>query len=216
MLETYVIPTMDKMGFDLNTTWFQQDGAPWHRTKRVIDFLKSVFAHRIYSLGTNYIWPPRSQDLTPLDFFFWDYMKMKLNFKHSRREMVFQKNFRQILAREMTLIPPEHLRWAIDQVPTRLEYCMEVDGKRFSHLLHPERYDWVEKDQVPGHSPPQKSEKKAHESDKTDPSSPTFPTWPTVKLPVPGEVVSPAAPSPITRNVTAAMHTETNNDNNKS
>lgn len=141
MLENYMLPELQKKGYNLKELWFQQDGAPWHRSERVLDFLKSVFDYRIISLGTNFIWPPRSQDLTPMDYFFWDYMKVKLDFKHSKYDLCFQQSFREILTREVNTASVSALQGAIYQLPERLEMCLNENGDRFVHLLYPERYE---------------------------------------------------------------------------
>lgn len=141
MLENYMLPELQKKGYNLKELWFQQDGAPWHRSERVLDFLKSVFDYRIISLGTTFIWPPRSQDLTPMDYFFWDYMKVKLDFKHSKYDLCFQQSFREILTREVNTASVNALQGAIYQLPERLEMCLNENGDRFVHLLYPERFE---------------------------------------------------------------------------
>lgn len=141
MLETFLLPQLETKGYNLKELWFQQDGAPWHRSKPVTDFLASVFDYRVISLGTKFIWPPRSQDLTPMDYFFWDYMKIKLNFKHSKYDLCFQESFRDILTREVSSASIAALQGAIYQLPERLEMCLNENGGRFVHLLYPERYE---------------------------------------------------------------------------
>ena len=54
---------------------FQQDGAPAHNTRAVVNFLNNRFSN--CWIGTNGLvrWPPRSPGLTPCDFFLWRYIK---------------------------------------------------------------------------------------------------------------------------------------------
>jgi hypothetical protein len=49
---------------------FQQDGAPPHFHKEVTDFLNRNFSENWIDRAERIIWPPRSPDLTPLDFSF--------------------------------------------------------------------------------------------------------------------------------------------------
>jgi len=56
---------------DTDDIWFQQDGAPCHTTNATIDLLRTVFENRIISRNVDVNWPPRSCDLTPLDYFLW-------------------------------------------------------------------------------------------------------------------------------------------------
>ena len=52
----------------LRGLWWAQDGAP--------DRLNEVFGeNRVIALQHNVEWPPRSPDLTPCDFFLWEYLK---------------------------------------------------------------------------------------------------------------------------------------------
>ncbi|GFY24667.1 putative transposable element [Trichonephila clavipes] len=55
--------------------WFQQDGATCHTARATIDLLKDTFGDRLISRFGPVNWPPRSCDLTPLDYFLWDYVK---------------------------------------------------------------------------------------------------------------------------------------------
>ena len=55
--------------------YFQQDGATWHTSGETIGLLREKFPGRVISRNGDYNWPPRSCDLTPLDFFLWDYVK---------------------------------------------------------------------------------------------------------------------------------------------
>jgi hypothetical protein len=52
--------------------WFQQDGATCHTTHATMGMLEELFGPRIISKG---LWPPRSPDLMPLDFYLWGFLK---------------------------------------------------------------------------------------------------------------------------------------------
>ncbi|GFT81170.1 uncharacterized protein TNCV_3882741 [Trichonephila clavipes] len=56
--------------------WFQQDGATCHTARATIDLLKDTFGDRLISRFGPVNWPPRSCDLTPLDYFLWGYVKV--------------------------------------------------------------------------------------------------------------------------------------------
>lgn len=55
--------------------WFQHDGAPPHFALNVRQYLNNVFPNCWIGRGGPIQWPPRSPDLTPMDFFFWGEMK---------------------------------------------------------------------------------------------------------------------------------------------
>ncbi|GBL96142.1 hypothetical protein AVEN_104363-1 [Araneus ventricosus] len=54
---------------------FQQDGAPPHYGKIVREPLYTTFPQRWIGRGAVMAWPPRSPDLTPLDFYLWGNVK---------------------------------------------------------------------------------------------------------------------------------------------
>ena len=53
---------------------WQQDGAPYHRGINITQFLNEHYTRWIGVNGT-FLWPARSPDLTPLDFFLWGTLK---------------------------------------------------------------------------------------------------------------------------------------------
>ncbi|GFW43843.1 putative DD41D transposase [Trichonephila clavipes] len=54
---------------------FQKDGATCHTARATIDVLKDTFGDRLISRFGPVNWPPRSCDLTPLDYFLCGYVK---------------------------------------------------------------------------------------------------------------------------------------------
>ena len=73
MLKDYLWPELDEL--DINDMWFQPDGATSHTARVTIDLLKGKFGERVISRNGPVKWPPRSCDLTPLDFFLWGLIK---------------------------------------------------------------------------------------------------------------------------------------------
>lgn len=60
---------------DLQNMWLQHDGAPAHFGQIVRDFLNQNYNQQWIGRGGPVSWPPRSPDLTPLDFYVWGRMK---------------------------------------------------------------------------------------------------------------------------------------------
>lgn len=58
--------------------WFQQDGATSHTARDTLTMLREQFRGRILSRNGDQNWPPRSCDLTPLDFFLWGHIKARV------------------------------------------------------------------------------------------------------------------------------------------
>ena len=57
--------------------WFQQDGATCHTAEATLDVLRPVFKVRLSSRRADVVWPPRSCNLTPLDYYLWGALKDK-------------------------------------------------------------------------------------------------------------------------------------------
>ncbi|GFT60046.1 hypothetical protein TNCV_2687251 [Trichonephila clavipes] len=67
MITNFFIPELNN--HDVQELWFQQDGATCHTARATIDLLKDTFGDRLISRFEPVNWPPRSCDLTPLDYF---------------------------------------------------------------------------------------------------------------------------------------------------
>ena len=67
----------------MDDIWFQQDGVTCHTANVTIDLLHSIFENRIISRNSDVNCPPRSCDLTPLNYFLWGAVKDKVHANHS-------------------------------------------------------------------------------------------------------------------------------------
>lgn len=67
-------------------TWYQHDGAPPHVAVQVRQRLNQIFGRQWIGRFADNPWPPRSPDLTPLDYFFWGWVKQLVFKKESRTE----------------------------------------------------------------------------------------------------------------------------------
>jgi hypothetical protein len=66
-VKKFLMPVLEEE--DSNDMLFQQDRAPPHFHKEVTDFVNHKFPEKWIGRGGPISWPPRSPDLTPLDFF---------------------------------------------------------------------------------------------------------------------------------------------------
>ncbi|XP_011860094.1 PREDICTED: uncharacterized protein LOC105557457 [Vollenhovia emeryi] len=79
LLNDNIIPAIQAIvGDAFENVWFQQDGAQVHFTLIVRNVLNNVFPDRWIGRRGTIEWPPRSPDLSPLDFFYWGYLKSKV------------------------------------------------------------------------------------------------------------------------------------------
>ncbi|GFV70119.1 uncharacterized protein TNCV_597131 [Trichonephila clavipes] len=72
MITNFFVPELNN--HDVQELWFQQNGATCHTARATIDLLKDTFGDHLISRFGPVSWPPRSCDLTPLDYFLWDYV----------------------------------------------------------------------------------------------------------------------------------------------
>ncbi|GFU42423.1 uncharacterized protein TNCV_4555571 [Trichonephila clavipes] len=73
MITNFFIPELNN--HDVQELRFQQYGATCQTARATIDLLKDTFGDRLISRFGPVNWPPRSCDLTPLDYFLWGYVK---------------------------------------------------------------------------------------------------------------------------------------------
>ncbi|GFX14661.1 hypothetical protein TNCV_4016591 [Trichonephila clavipes] len=67
MITNFFIPELNN--HDVQELWFQQDGAACHTARATIDLLKDTFGDHLISRFGPVNGPPRSCDLTTLDYF---------------------------------------------------------------------------------------------------------------------------------------------------
>ncbi len=108
--------------------WFQQDGATAHTAESTIAFLKEFFGERLI---TRPLWPPRSPDLTPPDFFLWGFIKDRV-FTRGPDSVEKLKEFITDAIEEIT---PEMLKSVFRNLQRRISVCIAVQGGHIEHML---------------------------------------------------------------------------------
>lgn len=111
--------------------FFQQDGAPPHFLRAVRDFLNTVFPNRWIGRRGAIEWPPRSPDLTPLDYFLWGYLKSKVYINRPNN----LQDLKDRITAEIAHISQQTIRKVIEEFSFRIEYCLQVNGEHFEHLI---------------------------------------------------------------------------------
>ena len=98
-----------------------------HTAEATLDVLRSVFEDRIISRKANVVWPFRSCDLTPLDYYLWDAVEDKCYVDKPETIEALEGNIREAIS-EIQLHTIDNLlkNW-ID----RVGYCIASRG---SHL----------------------------------------------------------------------------------
>ncbi|GFV62433.1 putative transposable element [Trichonephila clavipes] len=96
MITNFFIPELNN--HDVQELWFQQDGATCHTARATIDLLKDTFGDHLISRFGPVNWPPRSCDLTPLDYFLWGYVKSLVYADKPQALDHLEDNIRRVIA----------------------------------------------------------------------------------------------------------------------
>ncbi len=129
MLETFFFPQIAYLP-ERDELIFMQDGAPPHFSKAVRDWLDGTFPEHWIGRRGPIEWPPRSPDLTPLDFSVWGFVKEKV-YQTSHNDLDSLKNG---IRQAFELITPDMVERCLIEFTQRLEKCMEVLGDHIEHL----------------------------------------------------------------------------------
>ncbi|CAH1957620.1 unnamed protein product [Acanthoscelides obtectus] len=113
--------------------WFQHDGAPAHFAVQVRAYLAQRFGHRWIARGGAVSWPPRSPDLSSLDFFLWGHVKSLVYETPVETE---QDLIGRITAAfEITQNEYQMFSQVRRNHVRRLNRCIHVGGRHFEQLL---------------------------------------------------------------------------------
>lgn len=133
MITDYVVPALQQHGF-LGRAIIQQDGAPAHTAGIVREYLENQFGpERVISLGFPRIWPPRSPDLAPCDYYLWGHLKdLVYGTLPQPQTMEELCNLATRCSRQIT---QDQLRGAVNKLLFRAQKCLDNGGGHFEHEL---------------------------------------------------------------------------------
>lgn len=109
---------------------FQHDGAPPHITSEAKRWLDAVFPGKWIGRGSNILWPPRSPDLNPMDFFFWGYLKDIVYAEEAASPDVLK----QKVTAACNSMTRDQLYSAAKALIKRCQMCIGEEGGHFEHL----------------------------------------------------------------------------------
>ncbi|KAJ4433388.1 hypothetical protein ANN_15647 [Periplaneta americana] len=107
---------------------FQQDRTTAHTSSSSLRAITDIFEGRVISEG---LWPARSPDLTPCDFYLWSSLKDRV-YRSNPRTLDELKNNIQ---REIVKISDAELQHVNQNVIRRYNTCLAANGKHFHHRL---------------------------------------------------------------------------------
>ncbi|GFS63185.1 putative DD41D transposase [Trichonephila clavipes] len=129
MITNFFIPELNN--HDVQELWFQQDGATCHTARATIDLLKDTFGDRLISRFGPVNRPPRSCDLTPLDYFLWGYVKSLVYADKPQTLENLEDNIRRVIAD----IRPQMLEKVIESWTSRLYYIRASRGSPMPEII---------------------------------------------------------------------------------
>lgn len=104
---------------------FMQDGAPPHWAREVRNWLNESFEDRWMGRGSPSMpWPPRSPDLTPMDFFLWGYIKSLVY----TSEIADLEELKHRIRKAFDQVTVEMQCKAIQAYRNRLQRCLDNEG----------------------------------------------------------------------------------------
>ncbi|GFT66351.1 putative DD41D transposase [Trichonephila clavipes] len=128
MITNFFIPELNN--HDVQELWFQPDGATCHTARATIDLLKDTFGDRLISRFGPVNWPPRSCDLTALDYFLWGYVKSLVYADKPQTLDHLEDNIRRVIAD----IRPQMLEKVIENW-SRLDYIRASCGSHMPEII---------------------------------------------------------------------------------
>ena len=114
---------------ELTIGYYQQDGATCHTSNASMREIESFFFKT--ELSQKNVWPPRSPDLTPADFFLWGLLEGKV-YKNTPRTI---EQLKDATRQEIQAVNFDTLGKVFQNLEKRIQVCLDVKGERFQHRL---------------------------------------------------------------------------------
>ncbi|GFV27615.1 transposable element tc3 transposase [Trichonephila clavipes] len=124
LLRNKIIPDLQARQC-LSRITFMPDGAPPHITRCVTDVLKHHFTEeRVISRQFRHLWPPRSPDLNPCDFWLWGHLKQLVCGDQPKT----LPDLKDSISRHVLNISQNTLRSTMEHAILRFQIVAENDG----------------------------------------------------------------------------------------
>ncbi|GBM07241.1 hypothetical protein AVEN_25495-1 [Araneus ventricosus] len=127
MLQLYAVPQFPE------GVIFQQDGTPPHYGNIVREFLDTTFPQRWIGRGAVMALPPRSLDITPLDFYLWGYVKQHVYSEHINDI----NHLKQRITDVIHSVTPDVLTRVWEELDYRLDVCRVTNGAHIEQVCKP-------------------------------------------------------------------------------
>lgn len=133
MLVEFVLPEIERLGFNANDIIYMHDGAGPHNANVIRDFLSQNFPSGWIGRGAGAMkqWPARSPDFNPLDFYLWGFVS---NLVYQIQPTSIQ-DLQLKIEEAIDNITPEMLRRVQLNFMKRMHKCIEKHGNIYEHLM---------------------------------------------------------------------------------
>ena len=113
--------------------WFQQDGAPAHHNRNILNYLDAAFGQQCIGRGGPLLWTFWSPDLRCLNFYFWGHVEtLVYDIPVDTAEELVARI--AVAAREIRDMPGVFQNVRIS-MRRRYEACIVAGGRNLEHLL---------------------------------------------------------------------------------
>jgi len=113
---------------ELSIGYFQQDGATSHTSHASMAEIQSFFSDCIISKG---LWPPRSPNLMPPDYFLRGYLKGRVHQNKPRTIDALKAN----ITEEIQEVTVDVLARTFQNMACQVQSCMDANGGHIQHML---------------------------------------------------------------------------------
>jgi len=107
---------------------FQEDGAPAHRAREMVELLRKVTPDFIPPS----LWPPNSPDLNPVDYAIWGIMQERI---YNKGKIANVEELRQCIVNEWERLDQRIIDGVMKEWRKRLHACAAAEGGQFEYEL---------------------------------------------------------------------------------
>jgi len=124
-------PELTRLGIDLSSLWFQQEGATAHTARASVSVLRETFPQHVISRGGNVPWPVGSPDLSACDYILWRVLKSRVFISKPRTITELKQSIREEIAAIREQMTPQ----VMENFGVRVKQYLRNGGRHLSDVL---------------------------------------------------------------------------------
>ena len=119
---------VNRLEDELSIGYFQRDVATSHTSHASMAEIQFFVGDRVIPKG---LWPPRSPDLTPPDYFLWVYLKGRVYRNKPRTIDALKVN----ITEEIQSVTADVLATFFQNMARQVQSCVDANGGHFQHMF---------------------------------------------------------------------------------